>query len=101
MCDISPPELRAYQQELLDQVNHAITSGCLHLMVQLPTAGGKTKVAAAKIRKMLEEGKRVLFIVPALELIDQTVERFWAAGIRDIGVIQADHPLTNWSRPVQ
>jgi superfamily II DNA or RNA helicase len=39
--------------------------------------------------------------VPALSLIDQTVEKFFAEGIRDIGVIQANHDLTNWSRPVQ
>ena len=34
-------------------------------------------------------------------LVDQTVEKFYAEGIRDIGVIQANHDLTNWSRPVQ
>ena len=33
--------------------------------------------------------------MPALSLIDQTVEAFWAEGIRDVGVIQANHPLTN------
>jgi superfamily II DNA or RNA helicase len=36
-----------------------------------------------------------------LSLIDQTVESFYGDGIRDIGVIQADHVMTDWSRPVQ
>jgi DNA repair protein RadD len=93
--------LRPQQTHLLDEIDRAIGGGYLHVMAQLPTGGGKTKVAATKTIQMREDGKRVLFIVPALELIDQTVERFYAEGIRDIGVIQADHELTNWARPVQ
>lgn len=42
-----------------------------------------------------------MFCVPALDLVDQTVEAFYTDGIRDIGVIQADHVMTDWSRPVQ
>jgi DNA repair protein RadD len=93
--------LRPQQTLLLDEIDRAIASGDIHIMAQLPTGGGKTKVAATKIIRMREDGKRVLFIVPALELIDQTVERFYEEGIRDLGVIQADHELTNWARPVQ
>jgi DNA repair protein RadD len=93
--------LRPHQNQLLDALDQAIAGGCRRIMAQLPTGGGKTMVAATKTLRMLEDGKRVLFTVPALELIDQTVERFYAEGIRDIGVIQADHPLTNWARPVQ
>ena len=40
-------------------------------------------------------------MVPAISLIDQTVRSFWDDGIRDIGVIQADHPLTDASHPIQ
>jgi superfamily II DNA or RNA helicase len=94
-------QLRPQQVRLLDEIDRAIASGHRHIVAMLPTGGGKTKVAATKTIKMREDGKRVLFIVPALELIDQTVERFYAEGIRDIGVIQADHELTNWARPVQ
>jgi DNA repair protein RadD len=93
--------LRPQQTRLLDEIDRAIAGGSLHVMAQLPTGGGKTKVAATKTIQLREDGKRVLFIVPALELIDQTVERFYAEGILDIGVIQGDHELTNWSRPVQ
>jgi superfamily II DNA or RNA helicase len=92
--------LRPYQCQLIEQLDREIAA-CSHIMAQMATGGGKTIVAAAITKRMLEAGKRVLFIVPALELIDQTAERFSAEGIRDIGVIQADHPLTNWSRPVQ
>jgi superfamily II DNA or RNA helicase len=43
----------------------------------------------------------VAFCVPAISLVDQTVESFYAEGIREIGVIQANHSMTDWSRPVQ
>jgi DNA repair protein RadD len=98
---MSVMQLRPQQQSLLEKIDLAIAAGCLHLIAQLPTGGGKTKVAATKTIQMREEGKRVLFTVPALELVDQTVERFYAQGIRDLGVIQSDHEMTNWSRPVQ
>jgi superfamily II DNA or RNA helicase len=43
----------------------------------------------------------VVFTVPALSLIDQTVKKFRAEGINEVGVIQANHPLTNPMMPVQ
>ncbi len=70
-------------------------------MVQAPTGAGKTIIGAAIVDGALRKGKRVIFAVPALELIDQTVQAFWNEGVRDIGVIQADHRDTDWSRPVQ
>lgn len=41
------------------------------------------------------------FVVPAISLVDQTVESFWKDGIHDIGVIQANHNMTDWSKAVQ
>lgn len=70
-------------------------------MLQAPTGFGKTLTAAWIIRSALDKGKRVIFTVPAVSLIDQTVREFYAEGIRDIGVMQADHPMTDPSRPVQ
>jgi DNA repair protein RadD len=43
----------------------------------------------------------VIFTVPALSLIDQTVEKFFAEGVRDVGVIQANHLATNYARQIQ
>ncbi len=37
----------------------------------------------------LAKGRRILFVVPALSLIDQTVRSFFTEGIHDVGVIQA------------
>jgi DNA repair protein RadD len=58
-------------------------------------APGKTVLAASIIESALAKGKRVIFTVPAISLVDQTVREFYAEGIRDVGVIQADHPMTD------
>lgn len=67
----------------------------------MATGAGKTLLAAKIVEGALSKGNRVTFCVPALSLIDQTVDAFWREGIRDVGVIQGDHPMTNPLRPVQ
>jgi superfamily II DNA or RNA helicase len=49
----------------------------------------------------LRKSKRVIFCVPAISLINQMVDAFAAEGISDVGVIQADHPMTDWQQPIQ
>jgi superfamily II DNA or RNA helicase len=65
------------------------------------TVTHNTVYAAAIVESALSKGKRVTFGVSSLSLIDQTVEKFYAEGIRDIGVIQASHPMEDWAKPVQ
>jgi DNA repair protein RadD len=93
--------LRPHQIHLLAEIDRALADGIRHIVVQAPTGFGKTLVGATLAKRNLDEGRRTLFTVPALALVDQTVERFAAEGLRDIGVIQAKHELTDWSRPVQ
>jgi DNA repair protein RadD len=93
--------LRPYQSDLLTEIDCALADGCRRIMVQLPTGGGKTIVAAAMAESAINAGRRAIFTVPALSLIDQTVERFWSRGVRDVGVIQANHLLTNYARQIQ
>ncbi len=93
--------LRPQQRHLLDELDRAMASGERHIVAQAPTGFGKTIIGAALAKRNCDDRRRTLFIVPALSLIDQTVEKFFAEGIRDVGVIQADHEMTNWSRPVQ
>jgi hypothetical protein len=49
----------------------------------------------------LKKGSKVVFCVPLKALVDQTVKEFQEAGIKDIGVIQAQHAMTDWMAPVQ
>jgi superfamily II DNA or RNA helicase len=65
------------------------------------TVTHNTKISAAIVEGCRSKNNRVAFVCPAISLIDQTVESFYAEGIRDIGVIQANHEMTDWSRPVQ
>jgi superfamily II DNA or RNA helicase len=94
-------DLRPHQIRLLDQIDMAIVSGCNRIVVQAPTGFGKTIMAAHRLRRIQDAGKRAIFIVPALSLIDQSVEKLYAEGVKDVGVIQANHILTNYARPIQ
>jgi superfamily II DNA or RNA helicase len=66
-----------------------------------PTGAGKTKLAATIAAGAVAKGNRMAFVVPAISLIDQTVEMFDAEGVDGIGVMQANHALTDWTKPVQ
>ena len=93
--------LRPHQAKALGLLRQAVSSGCLRPILQAPTGAGKTVLAAAIIESALAKGRRVIFTVPAISLVDQTAREFYAEGIRDIGVMQADHPMTNPAKPVQ
>ena len=93
--------LRPHQVGLVDKIDAAIADGRRRIVAQAPTGFGKTIVAAALTARAIDQGPHVIFTVPALSLIDQTVEKFYAEGVRDVGVIQANHVLTNYARPIQ
>ena len=93
--------LRPHQKRLLEQIDAGMSGGCKRIIAQAPTGFGKTIVAAHRLRLLQDAGKRAIFIVPALSLIDQSVEKFYAEGVRDVGVIQANHLMTNYARPIQ
>lgn len=94
-------QLWDHQERSVNMLRQSLSAGKRRPMLKVPTGGGKTRTAAAIIERMRERGKRALFVVDAISLIDQTVEAFYELGLREIGVIQADHPMTDWSRPIQ
>jgi DNA repair protein RadD len=91
-------DLRSHQVQLIGEIDRALASGARRIMVQAPTGFGKTMVASTMAGR---RSGRLIFTVPALSLIDQTAEKFFAEGVRDFGVIQANHRLTNYARRVQ
>ena len=97
----SRKELRQHQVEAIQMVRQSLGLGNLRVVLQGPVGFGKTLVAARIIEGALAKGNRVIFTAPAVSLIDQTVEAFRKEGIRDIGVMQANHPLTNSLARVQ
>ena len=93
--------LRLYQADAITRLRQSIGSGHRRPVLQLPTGGGKTRIAGEILKMALGKGTRPCFVVPSISLIDQTIRSLWDDGIRDVGVIQADHPLTDYSQPVQ
>lgn len=94
-------ELRVHQERAIEMLRQSMERGNRRVVIQGPTGFGKTLTAARIIEGALAKGNRVLVTAPAVSLIDQTVAAFEAEGIRDIGVIQADHPRTNPKAQVQ
>jgi DNA repair protein RadD len=93
--------LRPHQERALDALRASLAAGKRRPMLQAPTGFGKTLMSAHIIKRTLDKGKRVAFVVPALSLIDQTVVAFEAEGIHGIGVIQGVHERTDPDQPVQ
>jgi superfamily II DNA or RNA helicase len=94
-------ELWQHQSEGMTALRQSIAQGVRRIVLQAPTGSGKTLMAAAIADGAIRKGNRLAFVVNAIGLIDQTVEAFYSEGIREIGVIQANHGMTDWSKPVQ
>lgn len=94
-------ELHPHQHGAMALLRNSLATGHMRPVLAAPTGFGKTVLAGAIVEGALRKGKRIIVTVPALSLIDQTVESFWAEGFRDIGVLQGNHPLTNPNHPVQ
>src|SRR3984957_10110597 len=90
-----------HQAQALTNLRSTIGQGVKRIVLQAPTGAGKTLLAAAIVEGALKKGNRIAFVVPMITLIDQTVEKLWEEGIKDVGVIQANHAMTDWSKPVQ
>jgi len=93
--------MRPHQTEAISRLRKSFSAGKKRPILQLPTGAGKTVIAADIIRTSRDKGNKVLFIVDAISLIDQTIEAFYHQGLHSIGVIQADHVMTDYSKPIQ
>jgi DNA repair protein RadD len=81
-------ELRPYQKEAIDALRKAFACGSRRTLLQLPTGGGKTIVAAEIVRLSTGKGKRILFLAPRRELVNQAAQKLKAHGV-DCGIIMA------------
>ena len=92
-----------HQALALEMLKASLRSGKRRPLIMMPTGSGKTVLAARIVIGAMAKGKRVGFLVPMINLIDQTFARFVENGIDpgDMGVIQADHEWRRPSAPVQ
>lgn len=97
----SAHELRDYQLVAIQNLRRTLKAGKKAPVLQMPTGAGKTATAGAIINMAQEKGNKVIFCVPAISLVNQTVESFERDGIFDLGVMQAYHERTDHTAPVQ
>lgn len=95
-------QLWDHQSESLQALRTSVAQGVFRMVLQAPTGAGKTKIAAEIVKGAQRKKNRLAFVVSQISLIDQTLESFAEEGIKDgVSVIQADHGMTDWSKPVQ
>ena len=99
--DLRLRPLRPRQAQAIADIRQAIKEGHKRIIVQAPCGFGKTVLAAHLIGGALSKGTKPLFTCPAISLVDQTVRSFEFEGIRDIGVMQAQHVRTDREAQVQ
>ena len=74
-------ELRDYQQDLLKRTQAALADPAAGIMMQLPTGGGKTLIAAALLSGWLQDGRKAVWLTHRRELASQTEGMLREAGV--------------------
>lgn len=83
-------EDRAYQSDAILRVRRLFAAKKRRVLLVAPTGSGKTIMASRIIALALAMGTRVTFLTHRKELIEQTVKKLRALGIR-VGIIKAGY----------
>lgn len=83
-------ELRDYQLRAVQGLRAEIAAGSRNIILCSPTGSGKTLIGCHLMQEVRRKGKRALFVVDRLSLLDQTSEVLDRYGI-DHGIIQGGH----------
>ena len=74
-------ELRTYQRDLLQEAERALMAPNARVMLQLPTGGGKTRIAAALLAGWVRGGGKAAWLTHRRELSDQTCRVLNESGV--------------------
>lgn len=88
---MSVPPLREYQLRAVEGLRENIRAGVKNQILCAPTGSGKLVMGAHLIEEAQKKGKRALFVVDRLSLLDQTSAAFDLFGL-DHGIVQGG----NW-----
>lgn len=88
-------QMRDHQELFILHVREAAKQGHKRIIGCASVGWGKTLVSANLFKSGYSKGKVSMFTVPRNALIEPSVEEFEGEGLRDIGIIQQDHPRTN------
>lgn len=94
-------KLRDYQEKSISLLKQSFRAGKTRPILELPTGAGKTVILAHIVARSLDKGHKVLFVVPYISLIEQTIRSFEAQGLPTAGVIQGNHELTDSKKRLQ
>jgi DNA repair protein RadD len=80
--------LRPYQSNVIEEFHRRVEAGIHRIILTAPTGSGKTIIGADIIRDYARRAKTVLVLAHRREIISQTSQKLFAAGIAH-GIIQA------------
>lgn len=93
-------DLFPHQKSALHQLRIDWHKSDTHLL-QSPVGSGKTGIAAEIIAGAIKSGKRCMFIVPYVVLVEQTAKAFMSYGLPKPGIIWRDHEWTDPENLIQ
>jgi superfamily II DNA or RNA helicase len=85
------PPPRDFQQTAHQALREGFRAGHRCQLIMAPTGGGKTYLAHRIAHEALIKGRRVVFVCDRTTLIDQTSAAADAYGLKDHGIVQANH----------
>lgn len=74
-------QLRPYQKETVDLILGNIDKGISKQLINAPTGAGKTVIASEVVRLLVEQNKKIFFVVANEPLIMQTYNKFVGIGL--------------------
>jgi len=95
------PPLRPFQISTHEAIRKAAREGHRRILVSAPTGAGKTIQALNTIRETVGKGNRAMFLADRKTLISQTSNVALDLGLGHHGIIQADNPMLDLTRPFQ
>lgn len=95
------PPLREFQRTAHEALRQAAREAHKRILLMAPTGAGKTILAMNVINEALKKGRRAMFVCDRKTLIAQTSNVARELGLGNHGIIQAQNPMCDLSRPFQ
>lgn len=97
--ELPPP--RGFQTLAIEALRQGARAGHMRQLVMAPTGSGKTMIFCYLAWHAINKGRRVMFICDRKTLIAQASKEATKVGLGYHGIIQAQNPMMDLSRPLQ